>query len=91
MSQQMSNDQYAMTQQGLMLLAALAVQYDFDAFLQRIATAHAIAPVFDPTLYRNGMANLEAIEKLARAAAKFRKAAALFTAEVAGQGGKVPV
>ena len=79
----MDDEQYAQTQGQIMLLASALLALDLDGFLARIGRAHALAPILDPTLYRDGVGNLTKIEDVARA---LRQAQASIRAVAEGRG-----
>jgi len=68
----MSEADYTMTQQRLLLLAGFVLQLDLDAFLERIQTAETLCPLFDPTLYMRGAEKLGQVRDLAIAANELR-------------------
>lgn len=72
MDKRMTSDEYASTQQPLIMLANLVLTYNLDGFLQAIGLADAIGPIVDPTLWMRGSRNMRFIEDLARAAQRFQ-------------------
>lgn len=70
----MHKDLYQMTQDNLLLAGGILSELDLEGMLQDIADSHAMAPMLDPTLYREGLRKLQAIEGLARAALGVQKA-----------------
>lgn len=74
MPEQMTDEEYARTQETLILIARLADGLDLEGFARRINTAHSVAPIMDPTLYRRGMRRLQGIGELARATKKVQEA-----------------
>ena len=64
----MTNEDYIMTQQHVVLLARIAAQLDIQGFLSRIDLAETVGPILDPTLFRDAMNGLGNIKALARAA-----------------------
>ena len=65
----MTGTEYELTQTALLTIVRVIGVYklDWDDFLERIELADAAGPVLDPTLYRNGQANMHKIRELARA------------------------
>lgn len=61
----MDNDEYLETQIMVVNIAVAINRLNLGPFLERIAKAHAIAPIVDPTLYRKGMHAMGGIEDLA--------------------------
>lgn len=67
----MTDEEYAQTQQQLILLAQFAHSLDLDGFLNRISLAETVAPVLYPTLYLRGGQQLHQIKRLAQALQPF--------------------
>ena len=63
--------EWARIQPLILLVADIPV----TEMLQQIGHIHTVAPILDPTAYRNGMGNLEEQEALLRGLAPFVKAA----------------
>lgn len=74
----MTREEYAATQAALVTVAELIGELDLKGFLSWIDRSHAVAPIMDPTLYRQGAGALSSIEALARSAYHFQKAADAF-------------
>lgn len=72
----MTDAEYALTQERLLLVARMVSSMDLDGFLRRIEQAETAAPVLDPTLYARGGARLDAIRRIAEAAREFQRAVA---------------
>lgn len=68
-----------LTQVGL--LATCVEDIPVTDMLQHIGHLHTVAPILDPTAYRDGMGNLEQQEKLLRGLATFVKAVQEIKAE----------
>lgn len=62
----MDNDEYLSTQFMIVNIAAAINTLNLSAFLERIGKTHALAPIFDPTLYRAAMSRLQTIEDIAQ-------------------------
>ena len=69
----MTDEEYAQTQQQLILLAQFAKDLNLSGFLQRISQAESIAPIMDPTLWIRGHRQLEQIKRLAQALRPFQQ------------------
>lgn len=69
-----SDDQYLMTQQRLLLLAGFVKDLPLKEFLEWIHTAETVAPLFHPSLYQRGAPKLELVKRLAQGARAFQKA-----------------
>lgn len=69
----MDDEQYELTQNGLMMLARLVNEIDLGGFLERISQAEALAPIIDPTLYMQAGPRLEKIKRLAQALLPFQQ------------------
>lgn len=69
----MTREEYKATQEFIMNLARQVQLIDLTEFLNSISLSHAMGPIVDPTLYRDAHDNLSKIEKIARAAAEFRR------------------
>ena len=65
----MTDNEYAITQSFLESYINIIAgrQLDWNGFLERIEIADAAGPVLDPTLCREGRANMHLIRDLARA------------------------
>lgn len=61
------NEDWRPTMDRLCMLAGLLRDEPIAEMIQAIDHLHAIAPILDPTAYRDGMNNLEAQTKLLRA------------------------
>ena len=69
----MTREEYQETQEFIMNLARHVQLIDLTEFLNSISLSHAMGPMVDPTLYRDAHDNLSKIERIARAAAEFRR------------------
>lgn len=69
----MTDEEYTLTQSQLILLAQFVNKLDLAGFLQRINQTETVAPFVDPTLYRQGAANLNQIKRLALALRPFQQ------------------
>ena len=67
-------------------LVFLVVDIPVTEMLQQVTRMHTIAPILDPTAYRNGMRNLEEQEALLRGLAAFVNAAKCVRKKAAGGG-----
>lgn len=72
MKGKMSNAEYIVTQQQLLLMASLIKELNLDGFLARIETAYALGPILDPTLYKKSAENVETVHRIAVAARNFQ-------------------
>lgn len=73
MPEHLSDEDYTATQHHLTLISGIVADMPLVGLLNRIETSHAFGPILDPTLYRSAMDNLEALERIARAAREFQK------------------
>src|SRR5574337_1170047 len=64
---QMNGKEYLTVQMTMIEIGKKLEKLDLDAFLKCISNAETMAPMLDPTLYRQAAANLDAIKKLAHA------------------------
>lgn len=62
----MEKEQYLATQMAIIQIGKNSSGLDIDGFLAAISKAETLAPILDPTLYRKGADNLDAIKNLAR-------------------------
>ena len=69
----MTDEEYAQTQEQLILLAQFAKDLNLSGFLQRISQAESIAPIMDPTLWIRGHRQLEQVKRLAQALRPFQQ------------------
>jgi len=69
-----TNEEYKATQDLLIAAGRMVDFLDLDEFRARIAHAHAVGPILDPTLYRDGRAGMEAIDELAAAGIRLKAA-----------------
>lgn len=69
----MTDEEYAQTQQQLILLAQFAKDLNLSGFLQRISQAESIAPIMDPTLWIRGHRQLEQVKRLPQALRPFQQ------------------
>lgn len=70
----MSEAEYLVIQQQLLMLASLVREMDVEGFLKCISLSEATAPILDPTLWIKGHKNLEIIKKMALGARAFKNA-----------------
>lgn len=70
----MNDQEYQETQNALNLIARMISGLDLTGFLKRIDQADSIAPILDPTLYRDGAERMHAIKKLAQEAKRVQSA-----------------
>lgn len=64
----MTDEEYQMTQDTLVAVAAVLRGLHLRAFLQRIDQTETPSPIFDPTLYRQAAEPLAQVRRLATAA-----------------------
>lgn len=55
------------------MLTSIILEMDLAGFLDSISRAHTMAPLLDPTSYREAMDNLIPLEEMARALHKCRQ------------------
>lgn len=63
----MTNEEYEIAIQQIMLFCGLVRELDAEGVLERINAAEVIGPFRDPTLYRAAMPKLELIKRCAEA------------------------
>jgi len=63
----MTGEQYKETQDQIVSLAWLVDELDLKEFINRIDYTEAVAPLFHPTLYMQGIDKLLLIKELAKA------------------------
>ncbi len=71
----MTDAEYILTQERMTALASLALTLDIDGFLSRIATAEAVGPILNPTLYMKATDDLNKVKGIALAVKELQKAA----------------
>jgi len=81
----MTNEIYQVTQDQLVIGARYLSALDMDGFRARISRSEAIAPIVDPTLYRQAHRRLEAINNLAAAAQSVQAALRALNAVVSSE------
>lgn len=69
----MSNEEYIQTQSNIIILAGIVKGLNLDSFISRINEAESIAPITDPTLFKQAGANLSKIKALANALQYLKK------------------
>lgn len=72
---EMSEEEYTLIQQQLLMMIPFMLRMNLPGFLRRIQKSEAIAPMLDPTLFMKGSRQLERVKEIARAANGLRKAA----------------
>jgi pyridoxal biosynthesis lyase PdxS len=87
--EKMSNESYIALQQKLMFIAGALAVADLDKFLERIDRCETVAPITDPTLYREGMEKLALIKRVAKALNGAKKECAEVFEELAKLEGRV--
>ena len=70
----MTSEEYATTQDQLMLLGNLVNTLDLAAFIEKAQHADTLGPMLDPTLWMKGGKNLSLVIDVARAAHRFQLA-----------------
>lgn len=70
----MTNEEYLQVQETVMACAGIIRLLDIRGFLARIDRCEAVAPIVDPTLYKEGMCSLEKIKRHAEGALAFQRA-----------------
>ena len=68
----MNNEEYLMVQNKILTVTALVQRIPLDEFIQAAEKADTVGPFVDPTLWREGHANLEWILKVARVLREFQ-------------------
>jgi len=69
----MTDEDYALTQQRIILLAGFCRNLRITEFLSRISETETIAPILYPTLYVAGMDKLAQVKQLARSLLPFQE------------------
>ena len=69
----MSEPEYLMLQQQIVMLAGMVRDMDLTGFLRAIDTAEAVGPLFDPTLYIAAHEKLRVVRTLAEGLMLFQK------------------
>ena len=69
----MTDEEYSLTQQNLLIVAGFVKDMPLDAFLSRISNCESIAPILDPTLYIKGATKLQQIKRLAQSLQPFQR------------------
>lgn len=69
----LSKEEYLNTQHRLVIARALLDELPLGDFLADIERADAVGPFLDPTLYREGMGELDKVRRLATAALQFQR------------------
>ena len=62
---EITEQDYIQLQQQILCCAKIVADMPLDAFLEKINVCESLAPVIDPTLYRQGQDKLQLIKKLA--------------------------
>lgn len=85
----MDAEEYAATQDQMVLAAGFIASLDLEGFVDRIEITDAIGPMLHPTLYRDGMDKLHQVKELAEACLEvkriFEKTRQLHEAEARGR------
>jgi hypothetical protein len=71
---EMTDEQYIVTHNQIMVIAAMAREIDVDGFIARINKAETVGPIVDPTFYIQARVNLSFIHDTARAMRAFKDA-----------------
>ena len=66
---------YIQVQQQILFCAKIVVDMPLAEFLQKIDVCESLAPIVDPTLFRQGQDKLQLIKELARGLQQFHKVA----------------
>lgn len=61
----MTKEEYANTQQQILLVCSLLREMPLEDFIEWIEKAEAVGPIVNPTLYRESRGNIELVKKLA--------------------------
>lgn len=69
----MTKEEYLDTQNKLLLFSEQLEGLDLDEFINRIEQAEAIAPMLNPTLYREGAPRLRIIRRIADSAREVKE------------------
>ena len=72
---------YLQTQTQILAFAQVVRDMPLDEFMLAISRAHSLGPIVDPTLYRDGVANMTKIEDLARGLLEFQRVVRRITTE----------
>jgi len=70
---EMTDEEYTMTYQQVVMLAGLIAEMNLPGFLERISLADSIGPILDPTLYLRASRNMHQIEEVARSLNECRR------------------
>ncbi|MDV2503048.1 MAG: hypothetical protein RX318_03765 [bacterium] len=73
MAEFLNPEEYLNTQRILFLMAHGIADAPLQAFINSIERAHAVGPILDPTMYREGLVTLRDVERLAQAALEFQR------------------
>jgi len=79
----MTNDEYRVTQDLLIQAGRMVDLLDLNGFRDRIRSCQSVGAILDPTLYRAGARNLEAINELAAAGIRLKAAFQALKSQVA--------
>lgn len=63
----MNEEEYALTQSQILMLASLIMPLDLAGFLRAIDRAETLGPFLDPTLYRAAARELRSVKAVAEA------------------------
>lgn len=83
----MDEEKYQITQNQILFLARFVADMPLGEFIKAIGRAHAVGPIVDPTLYRDGVRNMEQIDKLAKGLRTFQRTVEEVQADVQQQHG----
>jgi hypothetical protein len=70
----MTNEEYQMTQDQIIIAAPMVEGLDIKGFLEAINKAETLAPFMDPTLFMKASKKLGQIKRIAQGALHFQKA-----------------
>jgi len=68
----MTNEDYKLTQEQIMMLGKLVQSLKLKEFIETINVAEAVAPIMDPTMYREAGNNLGSIKNMACSLRRFQ-------------------
>lgn len=68
-----SDEEYAFTQQRLILIAGFCHNLQLDAFLDRISLSEGLGPILNPTLFLKACDKIEDVKSLAQSLRPFQQ------------------
>lgn len=70
----MTDEEYAETQQNIIMLAAIVRDLELSEFIRRIGHAEAVGPILDPSLWIRASTDMDHIKELAQGLRQFQQA-----------------